>query len=97
MGLTYKKNIGDFRNSPAIKILNKLKNSKIKINVFEPYLKHQLKRKLLNSNNIKIINNIRNINNINNFFVLLVNHDIFNLQKKLINTKNFYDTTNELQ
>lgn len=91
-GCTYKKNVNDFRESPAISIVNKL-NKKInyKISICDPYID--------DSNDIfeKSITRYKSFFKVKNFDlgILLTDHDIFdeenilNSSKILIDTRNF--------
>jgi UDP-N-acetyl-D-glucosamine dehydrogenase len=40
LGLTYKKNIADTRESPAVEIINKLFSLGVYVTVYDPYIKH---------------------------------------------------------
>jgi UDP-N-acetyl-D-glucosamine dehydrogenase len=59
LGVTYKKDVKDLRESPAIEIIEKLKEKKVKVDYFDPlipYLKINqidLKRVELNKKNLK--------------------------------------------
>ena len=39
MGVTYKKNVDDMRESPALKIINLLEKKGLKIDYHDPYVK----------------------------------------------------------
>ena len=92
-GCTYKKNVNDFRDSPAISIVNKLnKNKSYKISICDPYID--------DSNDIfeKSISKYKSLIKVKNFDlgILLTDHDIFdeenilNSSKILIDTRNFF-------
>jgi UDP-N-acetyl-D-mannosaminuronic acid dehydrogenase len=92
-GLSYKENIDDFRNSPAIKIINEIKKkTSIKINIVEPYYDKKnsfiLKYNFISHENYKMI--IKN-----ELFVFLVGHNIFkDVHKRIISeNKLFLDYT----
>lgn len=88
-GLTYKPNIDDFRESPAISIFkNLLREKNLKINLIDPYIK-----KNQFNFNIRVkfyrVKNIKNNNDTLN--ILLVNHKEFSKyknNKKVINLTN---------
>ena len=85
LGLTYKKNVSDIRNSYAIDIFKLLKKRFKKLDVYDPLLKNkQLK-------DIKVLNNPK----ISNYDLIinLVNHDIFKSEILKIkkNKKNYLE------
>ena len=85
LGLTYKKNVSDIRNSYAIDIFKLLKKRFRKLDVYDPLLKNkQLK-------DIKVLNNPK----ISNYDLIinLVNHDIFKSEILKIkkNKKNYLE------
>ena len=85
------KNVNDFRDSPAISIVNKLnKNKSYKVSICDPYIK--------DSNDIfdKSILKYDSINKIKNFdlAILLTDHDAFNKKIILNSSKIFIDTRN---
>lgn len=86
-GLTYKENVDDFRNSPALKILKKIKKQfpKKNINFVEPYLNNKEKLKI-NCNMIKL-KDIKTILH-NELFIFLVGHNIFKDYLDDIKSKN---------
>ena len=81
IGLTYKPNVSDIRNSLALKIFNKLKKKYKNIVGFDPIIDKKIAKK---------INITQNFNKIkkSNIIVVLVNHKII---KKKINL--FQDLT----
>ena len=94
MGVAYKKNIDDYRESPALKIFQYLNKSKIKFSYYDPYVpevnsnQYLLRKKSLTSyrNNLKKYELV----------VILTNHDDIdykNIQKnakKIIDTRGVY-------
>ncbi len=76
LGLTYKKNVADIRNSLAIKVLKKLKKKYENIKTYDPYLEKK------NYKNLKIIK----FDDIKKYdvYIILNNHDIFKKLKKFI-------------
>ena len=75
IGLTYKPNVSDIRNSLALKIFNKLKKKYKNIVGFDPIIDKKIAKK------INITQNFNKIKN-SNIIVVLVNHKII---KKKIN------------
>jgi UDP-N-acetyl-D-glucosamine dehydrogenase len=82
IGVAYKKNINDYRESASIKIINKLLKKGAKINYSDTYIKKIkinvgkkifLKSKIINTENIKKYN----------CAVILTDHDNFNYQNLL--------------
>ena len=73
LGLSYKENIDDFRNSPSIKILRKLSKLNFKkINYCEPHLNY----KIFNHKNLFKID-LKDIYRSSDIIIKLVNHDEF--------------------
>jgi UDP-N-acetyl-D-glucosamine dehydrogenase len=91
LGLAYKKNIEDTRESSAIKIFENLKNNNFKIDYCDPFVKkHDFKikdKKIF----IKSISN--NISLFKNYdaFILCADHDIFNYKKLIKINKLIFD------
>ena len=85
LGLTYKKNVSDIRNSYAIDIFKLLKKRFRKIDVYDPLLKNKKFK------DIKVLDNL----NIANYDLIinLVNHDIFKSEILKIkkNKKNYLE------
>ena len=75
IGLTYKPNVSDIRNSLALKIFNKLRKKYKNIVGFDPILDKKIAKK------INITQNFNKIKN-SNIIIVLVNHNI--VKKKLI-------------
>lgn len=72
LGLTYKANVPDFRNSPSIELIKKiLKINNIIVSLADPFLKKKiyLRAEVINSNNLNFDNY--------NLTILLVPHNIF--------------------
>ncbi len=75
MGLTYKKNVADLRNSLSVKVFQSLKNNFYKFNCYDPLIDKIYKKKYL----------LIEKKNVNNFdvYIILTKHDTI---KKLIRT-----------
>ena len=72
MGLTFKENCTDTRNSKIFDMINYLENNKLKISVFDPWVKKGT------SNMLKKINLItKPRNNFYDCVVLAVGHNLF--------------------
>lgn len=79
LGLTYKKNIEDMRNSPSLEIFKYFAKKKYKIDFNDEYLKKLvIDKKIFNSQKINKLNKYKAI-------ILLTDHDYF----KKINIKSF--------
>ena len=89
LGVTYKKNINDTRESPGLKIIEYFKKKKIKIDYYDPYVS-------------KVIINKVYLNSIKNFeykklpeytaVIICANHDKFDYPKILKYSKIIFDT-----
>ena len=87
LGVAYKKNVNDLRESPALKVFEKLNDKKnITIDLCDPYVK------VLNSKNINYYTiNIKNFK-IYDSVILLTDHSSFNYKKILKESKLIFDT-----
>lgn len=88
IGATYKKDVNDIRESPALKIISNFKKNKLlKVDYYDPYIN---KINLFN----KIFNSIKNLDKISIYdvVVLLVDHSSLNLKKIHRNSKFIIDT-----
>ena len=91
VGMAYKEDINDYRESPSLKILKKFMDLKIQVNFYDPYVQSIFIKD-------KKINSIRNLNLIKNYdiVVLATKHSnlpykkIFNNSKILVDTKGCY-------
>tara|TARA_B100000989_G_C19528566_1_gene468315 strand:+ start:2562 stop:3878 length:1317 start_codon:yes stop_codon:yes gene_type:complete len=90
IGVAYKKNIDDYRESPALKIFQYLNKSKIKFSYYDPYVsevnsnQYLLRKRSLTSykNNLKKYELV----------VILTNHDDIDYKKIQKNAKKVIDT-----
>tara|TARA_Y100000389_G_C17470712_1_gene530446 strand:- start:7730 stop:9010 length:1281 start_codon:yes stop_codon:yes gene_type:complete len=90
LGVAYKKNVDDMRESPALDFIKILSKKKIKVDYHDPYIKIIKTRKFkktLKSINIKKINNY-------DIVYLVTNHDNFNYKFIKKNAKLIIDTRN---
>lgn len=90
LGITYKKNISDTRESPAIDFIKILTKKKIKVDYHDPFAQVLKTRKLK-----KIFKSV-NLKNIKNYDIvyLLTDHDCLNYEYIKKNSKLIIDTRN---
>tara|TARA_B100000575_G_scaffold46581_1_gene33739 strand:- start:27740 stop:29008 length:1269 start_codon:yes stop_codon:yes gene_type:complete len=72
MGITFKENCPDYRNTKVIDIINSLKNSGLKVDVFDPWIEDSLFKK---KNGIVVSNKIPDTKY--DAIILAVGHDLF--------------------
>lgn len=89
LGVTYKPNIDDVRESPVMHLLHMLKKENVKVNVCDPHAKEQVE------NNMDIYDAVKDAS----IIVLGVNHDEFkdidfSKVSTLLKDKNILDTRN---
>ena len=93
IGIAYKKNIDDIRESPALKIISDLKAKKVVVDYYDPYIKFLPKNRnyYIQLNSIKLKKNL-----IGNYDGVLVCTDHDNIDYKMIyeNAKLIFDTRN---
>ncbi len=91
LGVAYKKNVDDIRESPALKIMQLLDKKKIKFDFYDPYV-----RNISNSRNyMKSKSSIKiNYKSLNRYFmvILLTDHDKFDYKRILSNSNMIIDT-----
>lgn len=85
LGLTYKKNVNDLRESPSIKILELLKKFKAKLYFNDPYFNKDFNKVKFFKMNYKKLKNFDCV-------VLLTDHDEYNYKKILSNSNLIFDT-----
>jgi len=73
MGLTFKENCPDIRNSKVIDLVEELKRHKVKVDVYDPWITDKDKQKL---SNINLIQELRDSSY--DGIVLATPHEIFN-------------------
>ena len=92
LGVAYKKNVDDMRESPALDFIKILRKKKIKVDYHDPYIKFLKTRK------IKRVMKSVNINTLDKYDIvyLVTDHDVFNynlIKKKaklIVDTRNVY-------
>ena len=90
LGVAFKKNVGDVRNSPALKIIELLDNLGFKnIEFYDPYVSDCF----INSINRKSISNINNIDKYD-CCIITTDHDDFNYEVVFNKSKLIFDTRN---
>ena len=77
IGLAYKKNVNDNRSSPSYELIKKLKNKKIKVDYYDPYLTKAHKTREMNFNMKSIKFNKRNLKSYS-ATILVTDHDALN-------------------
>lgn len=81
IGLTYKENVPDFRNSLSLKLFTKLNKKNKNIYAYDPYIKN------LDYKNNNILKSV-NTKNVFDYVVVLINHNLNKkIYKKLNNSK----------
>ena len=90
LGVAYKKNIDDQRNSPSIDIFKNLIKFQIKVDYNDKFIK-KIKINHKNFNSIKL--NKKNISNYD-AILLATNHDYYNKELIYSNAKLIFDTRN---
>ena len=93
LGLSYKKNIDDIRNSPAVEIFLKLKN-KIKLCFEDKFVKVlKINKKFIFSKKIKNFSSVR----IYDAVILATDHDYFNYGEIYKHSKLIFDLRNKFK
>jgi len=80
LGITFKENCSDIRNSRIINLYKELKNLKLKVDIYDPYA---IKKEVLKNFKIKLLDNIKSKYDI---IILAVAHKKF-LKMNLVNFK----------
>lgn len=90
LGVTYKKDVKDLRESPALDIINLLQEKGTKVSYSDPYIPY------LNINNINLKNTKLTRNNIRNYnlVILVTEHGKFNYRAIADNARLILDTRN---
>ena len=91
LGIAYKKNIEDTRESSGIKIFEYFRNNNFKIDYCDPYIKrHDFKIKKKNKI-VQSINYSFTLFKKYDAFILCTDHDIFNFRKLIKLNKTIFD------
>ena len=91
VGLAYKKNTADTRESPSIDILKRFINKKFKVEFYDPFVKKiDLKNKYFNNKSISL-SSIKKYKN-DGFVIIGTDHKNVNYQNILKNSKLIFDT-----
>jgi len=92
IGVAYKKNINDIRNSPALEIINLFLRNNIKVNFYDPYVKFvvinnkKLHTILINKKNLELYDGV----------LIVTDHDKINYKLLVKNAKYIFDTRGKL-
>jgi len=92
IGATYKKDVSDIRESPAIDIMQILHDEKIPFNYNDPYI-HEIKL----SNKTYYSESINNLNNNQILGIIVTDHSSYNWAELSENFKFIFDTRNALR
>lgn len=95
LGLAYKPNVGDLRESPAYRIARKLVDRRLKLTVVEPHI-DELPADLREG--VTLVQDLREAVERAEIVVILVNHDSFgSLSRDLLSNRTVIDTTGLLR
>ncbi len=94
LGVSYKKNINDLRETPSFKIMELLIRNKVKIFFSDPYINKLKKYRNYDFSNFRSLKLSKHTLRKFDFTILVTDHDKFN--KKIIynNSKTIFDTRN---
>ena len=97
LGISYKKNINDTRESPALEIIHHLIRYNAKVNFFDPFFNKIPKTRNFDLQNVKKIKLTKN--NLKKFdaVILVTDHDKVNYKKVFKNSKMIFDTRNKIK
>ncbi len=91
LGISYKKNVNDDRESPSYVLINLLKKEKIFFDYFDPYFKELKKGRNNQTSKRRIILNDQNISKYD-CSIIMTDHDKFDYKKILKNSNFLFDT-----
>ena len=91
LGISYKKNVNDDRESPSYVLINLLKKEKIFFDYFDPYFDELKKGRNNQTTKKSIILKSKNISKYD-CSILMTDHDKFDYKKILKNSKLIFDT-----
>ncbi len=88
LGMAYKRNIDDYRESASIKLIKYLFKKKVKVKYHDPYIKNIITEKKLKFQSIKL--NPRVLKSFN-LVILMTDHEIFNYKMIYKNSNQIID------
>lgn len=94
LGVAYKKNIDDLRESPALKIIKDLKKMKFNVDFYDPYIKKIPKNRNYNLKKNSITLTKEKIR-FYDAIILCTDHDIINYKLVYDNSKLIFDSRNK--
>lgn len=97
LGIAYKKNINDSRESPALEIIDYLIKYNAKVNFFDPYFKKIPKTRNFDFQNIKKIRLTKNIIKKFDATIIVTDHDKVSYKEILKHSKIIFDTRNKIK
>jgi UDP-N-acetyl-D-glucosamine dehydrogenase len=96
IGLAYKKDIGDCRESPTFEMMNILKKNSVKFEYYDPYIKKIPKTRNYSFNNKSVELTKKNLEQFD-FVIILTNHSIINYNNLARYSKIIFDTRNSFK
>lgn len=97
LGVTYKANVADIRESPALKIMHQLINSEALVDYYDPYIPHLTNaHEFLNLRTKTSIQNLPETYQKYDAVIICTKHDVINYQEILHSAKLILDTRNAI-
>ena len=94
LGLAYKKNIEDYRNSPSLKIFNLLLRKKLNVEFNDKFVsKIKIRNKNFSSLDIKNYSILKKFDAV----IILTDHDYYDYKKIIANSKLIFDTRGKIK
>lgn len=90
IGVAYKKDVNDDRESPAYEIIDRLKKFKIKVDYHDPYIKNKLKNRKYNYKLSSVNLSIQKLKSYD-FTILVTDHSCLNYKSILKHSKIIFD------
>jgi UDP-N-acetyl-D-glucosamine dehydrogenase len=97
LGIAYKKNINDSRESPALEIIDYLIKYNAKVNFFDPFFDKIPKTRNFDFQNVKKIKLTKNIIKKFDATIIVTDHDKVDYTKILKHSKMIFDTRNKIK
>ena len=91
VGVAYKKNTNDCRESPALKLIEILNKKKIKFDFYDPYVKELNYFRMYGTLNLKGVKNLSKLNQYT-CSIILTDHDIIDYKKIVKKSNLIFDT-----